>query len=237
VRYFRRQEYYRLETAYHFRPADEAVRQFLALRRRLHLEDWEETPPAAGIAFVCRHCSRWATGVQLDGRLLEVGESEHSLNLLDGDCYCPYAKFDKKGLIQSRNTAGCDERPDHASGGAHNEAAEDGEEEEGAPEEEEEEEEEEAEANVEADVAQVEFDAQGLPVLPANVQLANAAADVATKRLATHDRRLLSQALTSLGPSRSTLTQSCGGQPLRAVDMVGLWYKARGFARPCLNPL
>lgn len=155
-----------------------------------------------------------------------MGESDHSLNLRDGDCYCPYAKFDKKGLLQSRARAGCDVRPP-----THPKGEED--------EEEEEEDDEDDEAG-EADVNQVEFDAQGLPVIPANIQLANAAAaDLATKRLATHARRLLSQALTSLGPNRSTLTQSCGGQPLRAVDMVGLWYKVKhqfyGLCVHCAN--
>ena len=210
VRFFRRQEWYRTrEPVIHLRPANEGILQVHALRRRLGVEPWEPTPPEAGKFSVCRHCSRWSAFIQEPNakRLWEVGETKHYIDPRDGECYCSYSKFPKHALVGRREAAGCDRR-----------------------EEREEEDEEEEEPEEEVAVEALDYDEDGMPILTANVRVENPMAPA--PEIKTHDRRLLSQALTNMGSSKAIT--SCGGQPLRPIDMIGVWYRVkRGFYGLC----
>lgn len=216
MRYFRRQEFYRTrEPVWHFRPASEAIHQILALREKLGVHEWEATPPGAGLAFFCRNCHRWSNRSQEPHarRLLEVGECNHYIDPRNGECYCSYTKFDKAALLKRRDDAGCDRR----------------EEEEDEDSEEEEDEEEEPQ-----DPFLLDWDEQGNPVIRAD-NMENPIVPAAQKTSkGVHERRFLSQALTVMGPARPQ-SLPCGGEPLRELDMFGMWYRLkRNFYGLCV---
>jgi hypothetical protein len=211
VRYFRRQEFYRSrEPVWHRRPIEEAVRQVRALNERLGVQPWEATPPGAGVAFFCRSCHRWSTRVQevRMQRLWEVGECNHYVDPRDGESYCKWTKFDKAALIKRRDDAGCDrreEQPDETSSDEEDDAG-----------------------NVDNadDPFLLDWDDEGNPIITGE-RTHNPVMDNAPHPTpATHERRFLSQALTMIGPMR-VYAPPCGTNPLREVDMLGLWYRLK----------